>query len=150
MAQQRNNPYPGYNFLVDLGIGDSDSVQAGFSEVELPDINIDIIEYRNGNDKLSTPRKLPGLAHYGNLVLHRGVLGALDLYQWIRQTADGDPNAYRTVRVSLLNEDRSASVLVWIFQNAFPVQYKFSSLAAQASQVLVETLELAVGDMRVE
>ncbi len=150
MAIQRNNPYPGYNFLVDIGTGDSDAIQAGFCEVDLPDFNIELIEYRNGNDKISTTRKLPGLAHFSNLVLHRGVIGALDLYQWIRQTADGDPNAYRTVRVSLLNEDRSATVLAWIFPKAFPVHYKFSHLDAQASQVLVETLELAVGDMRVE
>ena len=150
MAVQRDNPYPGCNFLVDLGTGDSASVLAGFCEVELPDITIDLIEYRNGNDKISTPRKLPGLAHYGNLVLRRGVLGALDLYQWIRQTVDGDPNAYRIVRVSLLNEDRSQVVLAWIFANTFPVYYKFDGLAAQESQVLVETLELAVSDMRVE
>ena len=45
MAVQRDNPYANYNFTVDLGSGDT----AGFSEVELPEGELEVIEYREGN-----------------------------------------------------------------------------------------------------
>ena len=150
MAQQRSNPYLGYNFLVDLGTGESESIQAGFNEVILPELSIDIVEYRSGNDKLSVPRKLPGLTRYSNLTLKRGLLGTLDLYEWVQQVKNGSPDAYRSVRVNLMSEDRSAVVMTWFFSQAFPVQYKFSELKADETQVVVETLVLAIQDMRVE
>ena len=36
MAVFREKPYSNYNFLVDLGAGDTSGVKAGFSEVILP------------------------------------------------------------------------------------------------------------------
>src|SRR5439155_837841 len=50
MAIFRDLPYGEQHFRVDLGDGAEGSA-AGFSEVVLPDISIDVIEYRNGNDK---------------------------------------------------------------------------------------------------
>ena len=150
MAQQRNNPYLGYNFLVDLGTGETDSIQAGFTEVLLPELSVDVVEYRSGNDRFSVPRKLPGLTRYSSLILKRGLIGSLDLYEWVQQVKNGSPDAYRSVKVSLLSEDRSAVVMTWSFSQAFPVQYKFSALKADETQVLVEILELSIQDMRLE
>ncbi|MGP8330828.1 MAG: phage tail protein, partial [Methanosarcinaceae archaeon] len=57
----RNDPYRNSRFLLEIdGI-----VQAGFSEVTIPDISTDIVEYREGNED-TTVRKLPGLTRYGN------------------------------------------------------------------------------------
>ena len=150
MAQVRNNPYLGFNFLVDLGTGEADSIKAGFNEVSFPKLNIDVIEYRSGNDPLPVPRKLPGMTHYSNLVLKRGLIGALDLYEWVQQVKDGSSGAYRTVSVQLLSEDRSDVVMVWIFTQAFPVQYEISNLQAGETNLVIETLELAFQDMRME
>jgi phage tail-like protein len=150
MAVQRYNPYGNYNYLVDLGGGDPLTVQAGFSEILLPETTIDVIEYRNGNERESGARKLPGRVHYSNVTLRRGVIGALDLYQWLNQVRDGDPNAFRNVRVSLQNEDRTQIVLTWKFRRAFPARYSFSPLAANGKEILVETLELALDRMEVE
>ena len=63
MAILRDLPYGNQHFLVDLGDG-NEGAAAGFSEIVLPDIAIDVIEYRNGNDKESGTHKLPGLARY--------------------------------------------------------------------------------------
>lgn len=150
MAQQRDNPYLGFNFLVDLGAGEADSVRAGFNEVMLPKMSIEVVEYRSGNDKLNVTRKLPGLTKFSNLTLKRGLIGSLDLYEWIEQVKNGVPEAYRNVKVSLLSEDRSAVVMTWLFNRAFPVQYEFSTLKADETLVAVETLELSVQDMRLE
>ena len=150
MAVQRNDPYNNYNFLVDIGSGDAQSVQAGFSEVLLPSVSVDVIEYRNGNERESSTRKLPGRVHYANLTLKRGVIGALDLYQWLDQVRNGDRNGFRDVVVMLQNEDRTNIVLTWKFRKAWPAMYSFSPLLAKGKEVLVESLELAFDRMDME
>jgi phage tail-like protein len=150
MAVFRDKPYSNYNFLVDLGTGDSGSPQAGFSEVILPYAAVDVIQYRSGNDKESGVRKIPGRAHYGNVIFKRGVIGSLDLYQWWNDVRNGDVNAARSVTVQLQNEDHSAIVLVWKFIRAWPVRYEFSPLDAKGKETLIESLELAFERMEME
>src|SRR5262245_19487029 len=129
MATMRERPYSNYNFLVDIGTGDPSGFQAGFSEVILPAATIDVIEYRSGNEKESGVRKIPGRAHYGNLVLKRGAIGSLDLYSWWNDTRNGNISS-RTVTVELQNEDHTAVVLTWKFFRAWPTRYEFSCLDA--------------------
>lgn len=150
MAIFRDTPYGNCNFLVDLGMGDPHAVQAGFAEVLLPDASLDVIEYRNGNERESGARKIPGRARYSNAVLKRGVIGSLDLYQWLDQVRNGDVGARRTVAIHLLNEDRSATVLTWKLLRAFPVSYTFSNLDARGEAPLLEMLELAYERLEME
>jgi phage tail-like protein len=150
MAVQRDRPYSNFNFLVDLGTGDSESIQAGFEEVILPEISIEVIEYRNGNEKESGVRKIPGRTKSSDVTLKRGVIGSLDLYQWIDQVRRGDSSAYRTVVITLLNEDRSAAVLSWRLRNAWPVKYSFSNLNAKGSDTLIEELVLTYEQVEIE
>lgn len=150
MAIFRDTPYGNSNFLVDLGVGDPHAVQAGFAEVLLPDAGVDVIEYRNGNEKESGARKIPGRAKYSNVILKRGVIGSLDLYQWLDQVRNGEVGARRTVAIHLLNEDRSATVLTWKLLRAFPVSYTFSNLDARGEAPLLEMLELAYERLEME
>jgi phage tail-like protein len=150
MAIVRERPYGNYNFLVDLGTGDSAGIQAGFSEVVLPDAWVDIIEYRTGNERESGARKIPGRVHYGNVVLKRGAIGSLDLYTWWNSVRNGDVSVFRTVSISLQTEDRTEIVLTWKLLRAWPVRYAFSSLDAQGKVTLVEMLELAFERMEIE
>ena len=71
VAVQRDNPYLNFNFLVDLGLGD----ELGFSEVEVPSGEIEVIEYREGGDRVNSARKLPALTKYPNVTLKRGITG---------------------------------------------------------------------------
>lgn len=150
MAVARQNPYGSFNFLVDLASGEGDSADAGFSEVTLPELWVDVLEYRTGNDKLDTVRKLTGLEHTGNVVLKRGVIGSLSLYQWYDAVRNGDANASRTVRIHLQNEDRSAIVLSWKLLRARPVRLSWSVLDAAGSDLAMETLELACERVELE
>ena len=143
MAILRDRPYRNGNFLVDLGIGDAESIRAGFFEVILPDAAIEVIEYRNGNERSNESRKLIGAVRYENLVLKRGLIGELDLYEWWNQARNGELNSLRDVTVSLLTEDRTATVFVWRFQNARPARYGFSHLAGEGTETVLEILELA-------
>ncbi len=142
MAVFREQPYGNFNFLVDVGTGNTESVQAGFSEVVLPEATVEVIEYRNGNDKISAVRKIPGRVQYGNVILKRGMIGTLDLYEWWDQVRTGAGNYRRAVTIQLLNEDRSSTVLVWKLINAWPMRYTLGSLVAPGNDVAIESIEL--------
>ena len=75
MPVQRDRPYAGMNFHVDLGLGDGPD--AGVSEVVFPEARLQVNEYRNGNDRVLEATKLPTLTRYDNLLLRRGVTGSL-------------------------------------------------------------------------
>jgi len=143
MATARERPYLNGNFQVDLGTGDADSVRAGFTEVILPEACVGVIEYRNGNEKTNEPRKLNGPVHYGNLVLRRGLIGELDLYEWWDRARNGESDIRRNVTVRLLAEDRADVVFTWRFTSAWPTRYVCSPLAGDGKAVVVEEIELA-------
>ena len=144
MPVQRPQPYLNCNFLVDLGNGST----AGFAEATLPSIEIDVVAYREGSDKVNSVRQLPGLTRHGNLVLKRGIVGDLDLFNWIRAVSNGQLDR-RNVSVTLLDEQRNA-VQRWLVRNAFPVKYEGAHPKAKASEVAIELLELACDGLEIE
>jgi phage tail-like protein len=150
MAVQRDRPYLNGNFTVDLGAGAADSVAGGFAEVVLPAAAIDAIEYRIGNEKSNEARKLSGPIHYDNLVLRRGVIGSLDLYEWWNEVRNGSATALRTVIVTLLSEDHAQPVLTWKFVGARPAKYTGPVLNAGGNDIAIEEIELAFERMEME
>ena len=144
MAVQRDNPYLNFNFLVDLGLGD----EMGFSEVEVPSGEIEVIEYREGGDRVNSARKLPGLTKYPNVTLKRGITGRTDLFEWWKSVRDGQVPR-RNVTITLLDEQRQA-VLRWHLRDAFPVKLEGPTLNATGNEVAIETLELAHEGLELE
>ena len=76
MAVQRDRPYAQFNFLVDLGTGNTDGPQAGFQECSEIGMSVDVTEYRNGNEKENSVRKITGLNKSTDVTLKRGVIGS--------------------------------------------------------------------------
>ena len=72
MAVLRERPYGQFNFLVDLGTGSTDGPDAGFSECSEISMSVDVIEYRNGNEKENAVRKITGLTRVPDVTLKRG------------------------------------------------------------------------------
>jgi phage tail-like protein len=139
-----HQPYRDFNFHVEIdGIGESQ-----FSEVSVPDAEITIVEYREGADKTSATRKLPGRVRYGNIVLKRGVSGDLALWEWFRAIASGDFQP-RNVSIVLLDAERQP-VIRWNARDAWPTKYDSSDLSAKGNEVVIELLELAVESIEVE
>jgi phage tail-like protein len=137
-------PYRDFNFVVEIdGIASS-----SFSEVTIPEAEITVVEYREGADKTSATRKLPGRVRYGNIVLKRGVSGDLSLWEWFRATASGDFQP-RNVSIVLLDAERQP-VLRWNARDAWPTKYDPSDLHAKRNEVVIELLELAVDSIDVE
>jgi len=139
------DPLEGSNFLVDFAGTDD----ASFSHVDLPVALLDEVAYRSGDDKANEPRKQPGLASYSHLVLSRGLTTNLDLWNWWEAARNGDPSVDRNVVVRLL-DGTGQLVLSWKFRNAFPAVYRLRPLDAAASDLVVETVELAFDSMDVE
>lgn len=150
MAVLRTRPYAQFNFLVDLGTGDTASVQAGFQECSAIGMSVDVVEYRNGNDRESGTRKLTGLARYDDVTLKRGVIGSLDLYQWLAQIRDGDAQALRTVTVQLMSEDHSQVVQTWKLVRARIIKHVSGPLDAKCSDVAIEEITLAYERLELE
>ncbi len=151
MAVQRNEPYGAFNFLVVCDrFGDPGSVNAGFQEVSGLGMEVSVSEYRTGNEKTNSVRKVPGLSKATDVSLKRGVIGATDMFEWIKDVRDGAPNIRSNFVIHLLDESRQV-VMTWKLVNAFPFRYSLSPLvAADSSHVAVEELVLACDRIEVE
>ncbi len=149
MAVQREQPYSGQNFLVDLGDGDPESIDGAFAEVCGLETWVDIVEYRTGGDRDSSPAKLTGLNNVSDVTLKRGIIGSLRLYRWFDQVRNGDAGAIRTVTITLLAEDRTP-VLTWKLLRARPVGYAVGPLNAEGCDVPMEELVLAYERLEME
>ena len=143
MAVQRDRPYNQFNFLVDLGTGDTDGPDAGFQEISGIGMEVAIAEYRNGNDRENQVRKIPGLTKYANVTLKRGIIGSLSLYSWLDQTRNGDLGGARTVIIQLQSEDHTQTVQTWKLLRARIIKHVSGPLNAKGTDVAMEELVLA-------
>ena len=143
MGNSDTNPITNFQFKVEFG-----GENVGFQEVDLPESEIEIIEYREGSDVHSSVRKIPGRTKHTNLVLKRGLTNSLDLYEWFRQTKQGVVER-RDITVSILNEEKEPFV-TWKLTNCWPTKYSGSTLMAKGNKVVIETLEIAVEDVNIE
>jgi phage tail-like protein len=150
MAVLRDRPYAQFNFLVDLGTGSTDGPEAGFQECSEIGMTVDVVEYRNGNEKENAVRKLTGLSRVPDVTLKRGIIGSLNLYQWLDQIRNGDAGAYRTVLIHLLNEDHSATVMTWKLHRARIVRHVSGPFNAKNSGVAMEEMTLAYERLELE
>jgi phage tail-like protein len=150
MAVLREDPYGQFNFLVEVGDGtDARSPDGAFSEVSGLDVTIEVVEYRTGNDATNSPRKLNGLAKYGDVSLKRGLIGSVRLWEWIEATIRGSGEAQRSVRITLLDAEREP-VMSWTLRNARPVRHVSGPLRGGGSEVAVEELVLAHEGLDIE
>ena len=144
MAVQRDNPYGNFNFRVTVDrFGDAGSVRAGFQEISGLGLEVTVAEYRNGNEKENSVRKITGLNKSTDVTLKRGVIGSLNLYQWLNQIRNGDQSAYRTVVIQLQNEDHTAVVQEWKLLRARITKHTSGPLNAKGTDVAMEELVLA-------
>jgi phage tail-like protein len=149
MAVLRELPYGQFNFLVDLGTG-TDGPEAGFQECSEIGMSVDVIEYRNGNENENHVHKLTGLTRVSDVTLRRGIIGSLNLYQWIDQIRNGDPGSYRNVVIHLQNEDHTATVMSWKLFRARIVKHTSGPLNAKGTDVAMEELTLAYERLEME
>ena len=150
MAILRDRPYVQFNFLVDLGTGNTEGPEAGFQEVSVVGMEVTVSEYRNGNEKENSVRKITGINKATDVTLKRGVIGSLNLYNWLNQIRNGDQAAYRTVTVQLQNEDHTQVVQTWKLLRARIIKHVSGPMNAKGTDVAMEELTLAYERLEME
>jgi len=140
-------PYPSYNFKVSVtNVDTGETVSGAFSEASGLTVDVQPIEYRDGTDD-TTVRKVRGLRKLSNITLKRGITGHFGFWQWVLAGVEGDVDRQQGY-IALLNEDR-VEVMRWNFKQAWPTKYTGPSLNAKNNEIAMETLELAIEDLRI-
>ena len=133
---QRNDPFPGYNFAVEI----DGLVSASFSEVSGLSVEIEVNEYREGGQneymhKRAGPVKCP------NLVLKRGMNVNTELWNWYWNVVNG---TIERKNFSVVMMDTSGQEWRrWNFQQGYPVKWTGPDLRANANEIAIESVELA-------
>jgi phage tail-like protein len=134
-----SNTYPmsAYHFSVEWG-----GPTIAFHQVTGLNLEVNVVEFRNGSSPESTVQKMPGLIKYSNIVLKRGVTkNDTSFFGWIN-TIKLNTVERRDITISLLDEEH-APVMIWKVRNAFPVRYSGPVLTANSSDIAMEELEIA-------
>jgi phage tail-like protein len=149
MATLQLRPTTQFNFLVDIGSGDPNSLAGGFQEVTGLGTEMTVMEYRTGNDPNNSVLKLTGLNKASDVTLKRGVMGSLDLYTWFNDIRLGTPNQLRLVTITLQNSEHQP-VVTWKLGNARLIKYVMGALNAKGTDVAVEEFVLAYERLEME
>src|SRR5439155_18501456 len=113
-------------------------------------MEVTVSEYRNGNAKENSVMKITGMNKSTDVTLKRGVIGSLNLYQWLNDIRNGDQNALRTVVIQLQNEDHTATVMTWKLLRARIIKHTSGPLNAKGTDVAMEELVLAYERLQME
>lgn len=145
MPTFRENPYGAFNYIVSLGSkqgdGSEGSIIGGFSDVSGLGFEVSYSDYRNGNERFNTTRKVPNTYKTDEVTLKRGLVGSPDLFEWLKTVRDGTADA-RSVTIQLLDEARQA-VATFKLRRAQPKKWMGPTLAAKGGgEVAMEELHL--------
>ena len=142
LAVRGKHPYAQFNFLVNLGTGNTHRPQAGFQECSNLGLEITVADYRHSNKTEKTARKITGLNKATDVTLKRGVIGSADLYRWLSHIRNGNQAALRTVTIQLQNED-GVVVQTWKLRRARIIKHVSGPLNAKGTDVAMEELTLS-------
>ncbi len=151
-------PLTKMNFLV--SVPDLTGTMAAFSEVTGIDASVDVVEFRQGNAHSLAPVKIPGLVKHGNITLKMGYTIGNGFKKWVQDCVSETRGAIprTTVTIELLDiRDGSPSStyeatkgnILWTLKEAWVCKYSGPDLNASASEVAIETIELAYEEMTI-
>ena len=118
---------------------------AGFQEVSGISATLETEQIKEGGQNRFV-HQVPGRASYDNLVLKRGLMvRSSSLGEWCLSIFKQNLNKKiepKTIKVSLLdaNTDGKGAIMTWVFTNAYPIKWEVSSLDAQKSEIVVESI----------
>jgi phage tail-like protein len=95
-------------------------------------------------------RKITGLNKASDVTFKRGVIGSLNLYQWLDQIRNGDQKALRTVTIQLQSEDHTTVVQTWKLIRARIIKHTSGPFNAKGTDVAMEELVIAYERLEME
>jgi phage tail-like protein len=138
VTTQLTDQYGDFRFRIEI----SGIAVAVFSQATVPGFSADGTDHQGG----PADKFLSGLT---TLSLSKGVTDGMDLYHWyqlVLQRGRSSPGALKNLSLVLMNADGSEKV-VWNIINASPAKYESSGVSVGSSEIMVETLELAMDYM---
>lgn len=140
------DPFRGFRFRFQV----KSIIVAAFSEVTIPDITVETVDYREGTDD-TCRRALSGLTTYGRVTLRKGLTSSLELYNWHQQVVQKGASASSRQHASIMLLDADGTnAATWTLYGAWPTRYETSGLSAASSEIMIETMELAIDHMKRE
>lgn len=155
MVRRTTDPIGSFRFVLELG-----HLQVGgFSECTGLQLETNVFEYAEGG-RNSHMLQFPERGAVGNVTLRRGIVtdsGADALFNWHmdvmqgefseennpnRRPADSDRDIDEPVAI-VLQDEAGEEVRRWGFRRPLPVKWVGPDLNATASELAIETLELA-------
>ena len=114
-------------------------------------MEVTVAEYRDGNDKENRVRKITGLNKATDVTLKRGVIGSLDLYEWLDDDPQRRPDrAAHGDRSSCRARTTPQVVQTWKLLRARIIKYVSGPLNAKGTDVAMEELTLAYERLEME
>lgn len=140
-------PPVGFHFLVEFDLSDAGDRDVRFREVSGLSMELETETLSEGGENRFT-HKLPVRASYGDLSLKRGKMADSAVIAWIRDAVQNFDIRPTTVWVKLLN-DQHEPLETYTFVNAYPKKWSISDFNAEASEYVVETLDLVYSHYKV-
>ncbi len=139
----RKDPFRSFNFRLEI-----DGIQrGGFRECTGLDSAQDPVEYREGNEKPLTVRKLPGLVKYANIVLKWGIIvDDTELFTWRTGLTEGKiikDKLRKNASIILLDDTGQDEIRRWNILFCWPTKWTGPGFNATGNEVAIDTLELA-------
>ncbi|HEY5564195.1 MAG TPA: phage tail protein [Rhodothermia bacterium] len=141
-------PPVGFHFRVEFGLDGVEDNDFRFRDVSGLSMELEEETHNEGGENRFV-QKFPVRGRYPDLVLKRGMLTDSRVTQWCKaaiQNLDIEPI---TVWVTLMNENHEP-LQTYTFVNAWPKKWNASDLNAEASEIVVESLELAYQYFRID
>jgi phage tail-like protein len=155
------DPYVTYRYRVDFdnpqGGQKTKPIRTGFQSVSGLSVSVGTMNYREGDERLTIVRKIPGLTKVGNVTLKWGLVfedngDTNSFFDWMRghvsissNGPDGD-FTLMDVKITLLNmrgtEDGGPT---WVLERCFPLSFSVPEMKAESDGLAITSMELAVG-----
>ena len=150
MAVLRDNPYGEFNFLVDLGTGETKGPEAGFQECSAIGMEVAVAEYRNGNDDLNSVRKITGLNKALDVTLKRGVIGSLEPLPVAQRDPQRGPGGRAHRPHPPPDRGPYGGRVTWTLLQARIIKHTSGPFNAKGTDVAMEELTLAYERLEME
>ena len=140
---QRKDPFPAQFFTVEIG----SVIKATFSECSGLQGELDVLSYEEGGQN-GYVHRLPGRIKWSNVTLKRGMTDCPDLRDWY-DDALHNKIVRHDVWVSIYSPSGKC-LRCWKVRDAYPIKWVGPQLKAGASEVAIETFELAHNGIEID
>lgn len=141
MPRRDFDPYASCCFVLEI-----DGIRAaGFSDCSGLQMETKVFEYKEGGNNKTTLR-FPEHTSYGNVTLKRGIIASNELLRWQADVARGNfsdrPRDGINFAIIFLDE-QGFELKRWNLIRAYPVKWMGPDLKASASEIAIESVEIA-------